>query len=86
VLPDLKVSKTNHWSHMHTCLSYKNKYFNYGISIQHFRDGDCVHIYKEYLIQIPIARKPYFYATNLLSLLIYLTYVQKDVFFLFFLY
>jgi hypothetical protein len=35
---------------MHTCLSYKNKYIDYGISIQHFSDGDCVHIYKEYLI------------------------------------
>jgi hypothetical protein len=35
---------------MHTCLNYKNKYINHGISIQHFRDGDCVHIYKEYLI------------------------------------
>jgi hypothetical protein len=35
---------------MHTCLGYKNKYIYYGISIQHFSDGDCVHINIEYLI------------------------------------
>jgi hypothetical protein len=35
---------------MHTCLSYKDKYISYGISIQHFSDGDFVLIYKEYLI------------------------------------
>jgi hypothetical protein len=36
---------------MHTCLSYKNKYINYDISIQHFGDGDWVHTYKNILFK-----------------------------------
>jgi hypothetical protein len=55
-------------------------------TIQHFHDGDCVHIYKRIFYLSTNSKVNYFCATNLLSYLIDLTYAQEDLFFLFFLY
>jgi hypothetical protein len=38
LLTELNKSKVSHYSHMPTCLSNKNKYIKYSISIYHKQD------------------------------------------------